>query len=159
MFGFPGETAEDLRLTAKFARDIRATYYDFTRFMCYPGTELFNNVVEGKLFSAPESLEEWAEISSWDRIAVNFTSVSNRELSVYNDYFAWINIKRMMNPDQSRTLFGYLSKLLPDKHKGEYLKSLKVGISSIYEVLRILCNLMLHPGILRKYGLLKESSK
>lgn len=153
MLGFPDETEEDLRTTAEFAIKLNATYYDFTRYMCYPGTELYNYTIENHLFNPPETLQEWAEISSWDRISVNLTKVSDLDLSIINDFFVWVNLKRMMKPDQFRTLLGYFYKLKSTKDIGGFLKAIKDLLASYYEVLRITINLIFHPVILKKYGL------
>lgn len=160
MLGFPGETEEDLRFTTEFALGLKATYYDFTRYMCYPGTELYNYTVENHLFQAPRTLQEWAEISSWDRISVNLTKVSDMDLSVINDFFVWENLKRMLKPDQFRTLAGYFYKLKSTKDLGGLIKAMKDIVSSYLEVVRITFNLFTHPLILKKYGLKpKENTK
>lgn len=157
MIGFPNETEEDLRLTSEFARKLKATYYDFTRYMCYPGTELYSYAIENKLFEPPKTLEEWTKISSWDKISVNLTKVKDLDLSVFNDYFAWLNLKRMLKPDQFRTLLGYLYKLKSNKDIGGFIKAIKEMFASYYEVLRITYNLISHPIILKKYGLTFKS--
>lgn len=152
MFGFPGETAEDLRLTARFALGLNATYFDFTRYMCYPGTALFDEVTRDGLFKPPATLEEWARVGSWDRVHVNFTRVSRRALTVFNDYFAWLNMRRLLSADQRHTRAGYLKKLLPGRGGG-WAAAVKELFGTALEALGIITNLALHPGHRRRLGL------
>src|SRR3989339_661 len=50
MVGFPGETADEIKMTMKTARRLKADYPLFSTVTPYPGTEMWSNLVEaGKL--------------------------------------------------------------------------------------------------------------
>lgn len=153
MIGFPNETRENLKDTVRFALSINPTYYDFTRYMCYPGTELYQYSIENNLFKEPKTLEEWANISSWDRIYVNLTQVTKKELSVINNYFSWLNILKIMKKEQKGTLFGYIRNLLNNIKNNGFLCSTVSLFLTLKEVAFIIWSISVHPIIRKRYGL------
>jgi anaerobic magnesium-protoporphyrin IX monomethyl ester cyclase len=74
VFGFPGETAEDLALTTEYVREIRKVHPKFristTFFRALPGTDLYN-LVRDKGYVTTSSLEEWAEVGAGNHYAYN----------------------------------------------------------------------------------------
>ncbi|MGB3082882.1 MAG: radical SAM protein [Candidatus Omnitrophota bacterium] len=64
MFGVPGETVEDLKLTIEQVKTMRSIYdkvnVTVARFMLYPGTAIYDEMMEnGFLKNEPSTLEEW----------------------------------------------------------------------------------------------------
>jgi len=74
VFGFPGETLEDLQQTTDYVREIRKIHPDFristTFFRALPGTELYDQVRAMGHVTA-SSLEEWAELGSGNHYEYN----------------------------------------------------------------------------------------
>ena len=155
MIGFPGETEQNLKETIDYALSLDATYYDFTRYMCYPGTELYKYAVDNGLFEEPKTMQEWAKISSWDRIYINMTKVTKTELTVINNYFAWLSIKGMTKRDQKGTFFGYLRNMF----RQISFKSIANSFYTFYELIYILSSILLHPRIRIKYSLNNKNKK
>jgi len=157
MIGFPNETEQDLKDTVDFALKLNTTYYDFTRFMCYPGTELYQYALDNGLFKEPETMLEWAKISSWDRIYINMTKVTKKELSVINNYFASLNIINMTKKEQKGTMFGYIRNLFKQISNKGLIKSFASSIITLSEVIYIFSSILFHPRIRAKYSLYKKS--
>lgn len=66
VFGIPGETPEDLKLTLDFIKEIEALNPRFrvssTFFMPLPGTELYNYIRQNYDIEFPTTLEGWGEL-------------------------------------------------------------------------------------------------
>lgn len=67
MVGIPGETAQDIEKTYRFAVDIRKkfkrSYVLITPFRPYPGSELYEEIISKYGYKPPSSLAEWARLS------------------------------------------------------------------------------------------------
>ncbi|MGC8839710.1 MAG: B12-binding domain-containing radical SAM protein [Anaerolineae bacterium] len=59
MVGLPGQTTEDVRRTAEFLEDLGASYLHVKRFVCYPGTRLWQ---EGVPLPDEAAVREWEAI-------------------------------------------------------------------------------------------------
>jgi anaerobic magnesium-protoporphyrin IX monomethyl ester cyclase len=74
VFGFPGETPEDLRLTTEYVREIRKVHPKFhistTFFRALPGTELFDKV-RAMGHVPTKSFEEWASMGAGNHYQYN----------------------------------------------------------------------------------------
>lgn len=74
VFGFPGETLDDLQQTIDYVREIRKIHPGFristTFFRALPGTELYDKVRAMGHVTA-SSLEEWAELGSGSHYEYN----------------------------------------------------------------------------------------
>lgn len=74
VFGFPGETVDDLALTTEYVREIRKVHPKFristTFFRALPGTELYDKV-RAMGYVTTSSLEEWAKIGAGNHYQYN----------------------------------------------------------------------------------------
>jgi radical SAM superfamily enzyme YgiQ (UPF0313 family) len=64
MFGIPGETVDDLKLTIEQVKKMRSihdkVHVTLARFMLYPGTAIYDEMMrKGLLKNEPSTLEEW----------------------------------------------------------------------------------------------------
>lgn len=59
MVGLPGQTTEDVRRTAEFLADLGVSYLHVKRFVCYPGTRLWQ---EGARLPGEAAVREWEAI-------------------------------------------------------------------------------------------------
>ena len=72
LFGIPGETLEDMRQTARFARELPIDRAQFNNFMPLPGSELWDRLVaEGKL-----------GVIDWDRYFVHDVAYADPQVRV-----------------------------------------------------------------------------
>jgi anaerobic magnesium-protoporphyrin IX monomethyl ester cyclase len=92
VFGFPGETIEDLAMTTEYVREIRKVHPKFristTFFRALPGTDLYD-LVRSKGYVTTSSLEEWAEVGAGNHYAYNEWSdppwMTRREIEIYQE--------------------------------------------------------------------------
>lgn len=92
VFGFPGETIEDLKLTTEYVREIRKVHPKFristTFFRALPGTELFDKVkAMGHVYA--NSLEDWARMGNSNDYEYNEWSdppwMTKEEIDIYKE--------------------------------------------------------------------------
>ena len=94
VFGFPGETINDLHETRKYIREIRKIHPNFkigtAFFGPLPGTDLYNTVREQGHLNI-NSLEEWAEYGQENHYEYNKWSnppwFTKRESQIYFDAY------------------------------------------------------------------------
>lgn len=75
VLGSPTETEEELEMTLKLLDEIKPTRYTYCLYAPYPGSPLFEEIVENGSFKPPANLEGWAKIA---------TSIGNADLSIAN---------------------------------------------------------------------------
>ncbi len=138
MLGFPTEEEEDIKHTVNLAIELKPTYYDFSIFMCYPGTKLYDYCVENNLFENPNSLKEWVELSSWDEAVRNFSKITKKELQILCDFFTLKNVVNSIKNDKN-TISGYLR--------------FNAFISAVTDVLKMYSKYCLNRSIVKKYNL------
>ncbi|NJO89127.1 MAG: radical SAM protein [Chloroflexia bacterium] len=139
IIGFPDETEEDIRDTVNLAMALKPTIYDFSIYKCYPGTHLYDYSVKNGLFKQPASMEDWIDISSWDKSAISFSKLSNNELEVLCDFFTFKTIMNSAVHD-TNTIIGYIN--------------LRKVVEVFTEVSRIVLNIMKSRKVLKKYSLI-----
>lgn len=106
MFGFPGETMEDMDETLNFAKELNPTYASFHIWTPYPKTKLFNSYPVGSSELFPQAYSKDHKVSELEkRVHRAFMSYYLRP-----DYIA----KRIRQSDlgsiikQTRLFLGYL---------------------------------------------------
>jgi radical SAM superfamily enzyme YgiQ (UPF0313 family) len=60
IYGYPTETAEDLRMTHEMLERLDNPYYMYNRYFPVPGSVLFDYCVTNGLITPPEKLDEWS---------------------------------------------------------------------------------------------------
>ena len=75
IYGFPSETAEDLRLTHKMLERLDNPYYMYNRYFPFPGSALFDYCAANGLIDPPTKLEEWAGFITWHSHEGNVSNV------------------------------------------------------------------------------------
>jgi len=74
--GFPDETPEDLELTWKLIKRVKATKVRLFRYTPYPGGELYE-VSKQKGFKEPEKTEDWANLGNYYKNKINLSEISD----------------------------------------------------------------------------------
>jgi len=80
MIGLPGETVEDMEKTLRFVDELKPTKYTCCLYTPYPGSPLYDELVESGVFNPPSSLEEWGMYSSLERAAINVSEIESEIL-------------------------------------------------------------------------------
>lgn len=63
ILGAPTETREEIDMTLRLMREINPTRHTYCVYTPYPGSELYDEAVNSHLFTPPESLEGWADVT------------------------------------------------------------------------------------------------
>ena len=72
MLGLPGETIQDMNTTFKFARKLDPDFVRFNIFVGYPGSALYNEIVEKELYEKVDDYVALVKTKEFD-----FEKVSN----------------------------------------------------------------------------------
>jgi radical SAM superfamily enzyme YgiQ (UPF0313 family) len=81
MLGLPGETEEDLEQTVSLANHIPNALSMSSRYVPFPGNELYEYCVQNRLFEPPSTLQEWGIQSHTDRTTkINVSNVADEKL-------------------------------------------------------------------------------
>jgi anaerobic magnesium-protoporphyrin IX monomethyl ester cyclase len=83
MLGLPGETIEDMKATFKFARKLDPDWCQFNVFVAVPGSALYREVIEKKLYDRTEDFVTYVKTDEFDyetvvKIQHRFHSTFNR---------------------------------------------------------------------------------
>lgn len=78
--GYPTETLDELKQTIKLLDSLSAYNIFTTIFNPYPGSKLFNYVVQKGLFTLPEKLEDQGKIYDVDDVDLNTSGIPNNIL-------------------------------------------------------------------------------
>jgi anaerobic magnesium-protoporphyrin IX monomethyl ester cyclase len=83
MLGIPGETVEDMEATFKFARKLDPDWCQFNVFVAVPGSALYREVIEKKLYDRTEDFVTYVKTDQFDyetvvKIQHRFHSTFNR---------------------------------------------------------------------------------
>jgi radical SAM superfamily enzyme YgiQ (UPF0313 family) len=83
MLGIPGETIGDMEATFKFARKLDPDWCQFNVFVAVPGSALYNEVMENKLYDRVEDFVTYVKTNEFDyetvvKIQERFHSTFNR---------------------------------------------------------------------------------
>lgn len=99
IFGMPGETIEDLKLTLQYLEDMKKINpklnYSTTFFQALPGTEMFDHVQKEMGIKFPTNLVDWVEYGKGNHYVYNQAtkaqylndSVRDEYLKIYNEFW------------------------------------------------------------------------
>ena len=78
--GLPTETKEELYMTRDLALRLPLWGITVKSYVPYPGSDLYDFCVKNGLFTAPNDLEGWGNISSWDGVTINVSQSDSEEI-------------------------------------------------------------------------------
>lgn len=78
--GLPTETKEELYMTRDLAFELPLWGVTVKTYVPYPGSDLYDFCVKNGLFLAPNDLEGWGHISSWDGVSINVSQIEGSEI-------------------------------------------------------------------------------
>jgi anaerobic magnesium-protoporphyrin IX monomethyl ester cyclase len=81
MFGIPGETVDDMKTTFKFAKKLNPDWCHFNIFVAYPGSGLYDEVVEKGLYDRVEDFVAYVKTDEF-----NYDSVLKLQKRFHRDF-------------------------------------------------------------------------
>ena len=81
MLAVPSETPADFKETQDMLRKMEDPPFMYMRFVPYPGTPLYEELVNNKRIKPPESLEEWAKFSVYFATRGNLSELSDEQIT------------------------------------------------------------------------------
>jgi len=63
IMGAPTETKEEIEMTLQLMKEVNPTRHTYCVYSPYPGSELYDEAVNSKLFTPPETIEGWAKVT------------------------------------------------------------------------------------------------
>ncbi len=81
MLGIPGETVDDMKATYKFAKKLNPDWCQFNIFVAYPGSELYDEVVENNLYDRMEDFVAYVKTKDF-----NYDSVLTLQKQFHKDF-------------------------------------------------------------------------
>lgn len=81
MFGIPGETVDDMKATFKFAKKLNPDWCHFNIFVAYPGSGLYDEVVENGLYDRMEDFVAYVKTDEF-----NYDSVLKLQKQFHRDF-------------------------------------------------------------------------
>lgn len=152
ILGFPDETEDELRDTVSLALRIKTSQVTFNYYTLVPASESYEALLAQGRFKKPESLMEFAENYPFDSMDINFSNIPDKELKVIYSFFF---LKRYITKDpavaQKTNSWSKIAvKNVVDTIRKSSMNRFK---SSVSRVLRVAMNVLIHPGVRKKYGL------
>jgi anaerobic magnesium-protoporphyrin IX monomethyl ester cyclase len=81
MLGIPGETVNDMKATFKFAKKLNPDWCQFNIFIAYPGSDLYDEVVENGLYDRMEDFVAYVKTEYF-----NYDSVLKLQKQFHRDF-------------------------------------------------------------------------
>ena len=66
MMGIPGETLSDIKATFNLAKKLNPDWIHFNIFVAYPGSSLYDEVIENKLYDKLENFVAYVKTDQFD---------------------------------------------------------------------------------------------
>lgn len=90
IIGYPFETEDDLNETLRLFEKLRPTHIFTTIYNPYPGSELYDYVIEKGLFKEPSTLERQGQIYAVGNVELNMSPIPNDVLKkIITKYFTY----------------------------------------------------------------------
>ena len=98
IIGLPHETKEDVKQTLQFVSKLKPTRYTTCIYVPFPGSPLYNQIVQEGLFKPPESTEQWGRLASEENANINVSEIDSEFLENINKKMyvksVWTFLKR-----------------------------------------------------------------
>jgi len=155
VLGFPGETQAQLRETAQLMKrlDARPNRLQILMHFPFPGSDTYNELVEGGRLDPPKTLREWGKYKLREDIFDNEFNVPARDMHVLQAYFGWRGVFRKDERAKRETARSTLGSSLQGIFRQNFFTMIKFIFSSTKYFLTIAWYAHAWPGIRKKYGL------
>ncbi|MBQ6066640.1 MAG: B12-binding domain-containing radical SAM protein [Clostridia bacterium] len=154
--GFPDETEDQLRDTAKLINEAPLSMSSIFHFTPLPGTELYQRLVDEEKLKEPQSLEELSRVVETETLGINYSRVPDKDLKVVKNWFIWKSFSKRTAITNGKpfefaraTIINGLSFI---SRKG-FLNFIVNGFTALKEFLSTFFYSHMYPKIRAKYDL------
>ena len=156
IIGLPGETRAQIRETVQFALGLHATQWQFSLFMPFPGSEIYNSLVAKKLIVPPSSLRGLGRIRPTEQVFHNFSEATDLELKIIRSFFMWkCFVMKKLSKDIKK--YGFAKKMIKDAVKNLWHRGTLHFFASFFNAAHMFLSSFFYahffPSVKRKYGL------
>lgn len=159
IIGFPDETIEQIKQTIALAKRIPRAMYDFNFFFPLTGSDMCDALIEQGRYSLPKTLEDYSKLIPTEKMQFNFSAVPTKDLKVIRAFFMWSSFTRKEEIPEAAS-GSFAGKVINDAIKGLFGRGLKNFVTRFIvdagTFSEIVCCLLLHPRIRKKYGLTRS---
>lgn len=159
LIGYPDETDEELKETVQFMLNLNSDVKIPCLFVPIPKSELVDYLVSSGRIEAPQTYEDWKKFKFFDKLGINFSEVSCKDLKVVSSYFLYAIFALERGKDNKKAALWI--KRLVEQYvfilKLRSLKALWLFFLGGIQFLEIVFYANMFPTIRKKYGL-KNSS-
>jgi len=157
VIGLPDETEAQLRDSVQLMLRLNPNSVQASPFLPTPGSQLWDELLDGGRLTPPQTLREWAGIvPHTGSIYVNFSNIPARDLRVVQSFFFWRGFLRK-NSQTSTSRRGFALETIVNslRHifRQGFFNMVKYVCSSGKLFLTIAWYANAYPDIRRKYGL------
>ncbi|MBQ6118339.1 MAG: B12-binding domain-containing radical SAM protein, partial [Clostridia bacterium] len=154
--GFPDETEDQLRETAKMLNEIPIGLSPIFHFTPLPGTELYDRLVAEGRCHEPEKLEDLLHVVATENLGTNYSRVPDTDLKVIRNWYHWKSFTNKNAIQDSKpfefarqTIQSTLSVISRNGFSSLFIN----GFSAANEFLYVFYYSHMFPGVKKKYGL------
>ncbi len=160
IFGFPGETPEQLKETAQFALSLNLDAFLVNYYVLIPKTPICNRLVEDGKIDISNLLNGENAFKQFQMLTNNYSEIPDIELKVVKSYFDWLTFTRKKAESQQQNMI-FTKALDALKHFAE--GDLKTSVSNVYNAAKTFVTVVFYshayPKIVKKYGLYNVNKK
>lgn len=160
IFGFPGETPEQLKETAQFALSLNLDAFLVNYFVLIPKTPICKKLEsEGKV-DLSDILDGENAYKQFQKLTNNYSEIPDRELKVVKSYFDWLSFTRKKAESKQKNMI-FRKAVDALKHFAE--GDLKTSVQNVYSAANTFFTVVFYshafPKIIKKYGLYNVNKK
>lgn len=160
IFGFPGETPEQLKETAQFALSLNLDAFLVNYFVLIPKTPICNKLVDDGKIDISDLLGSENAFRQFQMLTNNYSEIPDRELKVVKSYFDWLTFTRKKaESKQQNMIFRKAFDALKHFAEGD----LKTSVSNVYNAAKTFFTVVFYSHaflkIIKKYGLYNVNKK
>jgi len=150
IFGFPGETREQLKRTCDFMMSYKLDQFYVGKFYLIPDTALFKELESGGRVAMPKTVAEFQTFLSPKRYP-NYSEIPDRELDVVLSFISLIFRFEILF--QKGKIWKNLKMYINARTKGSGSGGMRYLFASFAVYLKMMWCIAIHPLIRKKYGL------
>ena len=160
IFGFPGETPEQLKETAQFALSLNLDAFLVNYFVLIHTTPICKKLEsEGKV-DLSDILDGENAYKQFQKLTNNYSEIPDRELKVVKSYFDWLSFTRKKAESKQKNMI-FRKAVDALKHFAE--GDLKTSVQNVYSAANTFFTVVFYshafPKIIKKYGLYNVNKK
>ena len=154
--GFPDETEEQLRETARMLNEIPIGLTPIFHFTPLPGTELYDRLVAEGRYRLPQKLEDLLDIVATESLGTNYSKVPDTDLKVIRNWYHWKSFTNKTAIHDGKP-FEFARQAIQSTLSVISMKGILSffvnAFSAGYEFLYVFYYSHMFPKIKKKYGL------